>query len=119
MWDAFLNDPDLASIKKKDVNQAMAGDANLRLCRDYANTAKHLNRRSPSDVVAAVLEAGSTGTGNFVIIGYGPAAHPQESTIDALELANAAYGAWQRFMDEHGIDDHPAVTTSLLDPQSG
>lgn len=119
MWDAFLNDPDLAAIKKEDVNQAMADDANLCLCRDFANTAKHLKRRSPSDIVAAVLEAGSNGTRNFVTIGYGPRAHAQQSTIDALELANAAYGAWQSFMSEHGIEDPTSVTLALLQPQSG
>ena len=39
MWDPFKNDPGLPSIKKADVDQAMKGDANLRLRRDYANTA--------------------------------------------------------------------------------
>ena len=97
----------------------MAGDVNLRLCRDYANTAKHLKRRSPSDIVAAALEAGSNGSGSFVTLGYGPSANPQQSIIDAHELANAAYGAWQRFKDEHGIEDHGAVTASQLKPQSG
>ena len=119
MWDAFQNDPDLPSIKRVDVDEAMKGDANLRLCRDYANTAKHLKRSGPSDIEAAVLEAGSKGTGNFVTIGYGPAASPREATVDALELANAAYAAWQRFMSEHSIEDPTAVTAGLLDPAAG
>src|SRR5450756_101735 len=45
MWDAFQNDARLPSIRKAEVDQAMNGDSNLRLCRDYANTAKHLKRR--------------------------------------------------------------------------
>ena len=119
MWDAFQNDPGLPSIKKVDVDEAMMGDANLRLCRDYANTAKHLKRRSPTDIEASVLEAGSKGTGNFVTIGYGPAMSPRESTVDALELANAAYAAWQGFMRDHSIEDLTAVTAGLLDPPTG
>lgn len=119
MWDAFQNDPGLPSIKKADVDKAMKGDANLRLCRDYANTAKQLKRRSPTDIEASVLEAGSKGTGNFVTIGYGPATSPRESTIDALELANAAYAAWQGFMRDHNIEDPSTVSARLLDPGAG
>jgi hypothetical protein len=116
MWDAFKNDPGLPSIKKVDVDEALKGNANLRLCRDYANTAKHLKRSSPSDIEATVLEAGSKGAGNFVTIGYGPATSPRESTVDALELANAAYAAWQGFMGDHGIEALTSVTAALLDP---
>lgn len=118
MWDAFKNDPGLPSIKKVDVDEAMRGDANLRLCRDYANTAKHLKRNSPSDIEASVLEAGSKGAGNFVTIGYGPASSPRESTVDALELANAAYAAWQRFMGDRGIEDLTNVTAAMLGPRT-
>ena len=96
----------------------MKGDASLRLCRDYANTAKHLKRRGAGDIEAAVLEAGK-GTGNFVTIGYGPSASPRGATVDALELANAAYAAWQRFMSEHGSEDPTAVTAGLLDSAAG
>jgi hypothetical protein len=116
MWDAFKNDPGLPSIKQVDVEGAMKGDANLRLCRDYANTAKHLKRNRPDDIEASVLEAGSKGAGNFVTIGYGSATSPRESTVDALVLANAAYAAWQGFMEDHGIEDLTNVTAALLDP---
>lgn len=57
IWDAFKNDPGLSSIKKADVDQAIKSDANLRLCRDYANTAKHLKRHSVTEIEASVLEA--------------------------------------------------------------
>lgn len=116
MWDAFKNDPGLPSIEKVDVEEAMKGDANLRLYRDYTNTAKHLKRNSPIDIEASVLEAGSKGAGNFVTIRYGAASSPRGSTIDALELANAAYAAWQRFMVDHGIDGLTSVTAAMLDP---
>ena len=72
MWDAFKNDPGLPSITKADVEVAMKGDANLRLCRDYANTAKHLKRRGSSDIEAAVLVAGSTATATSSQLGLGP-----------------------------------------------
>jgi len=49
-------------------------------------------------------------------VGYGPATSPRESTIDALELANAGYAAWQDFMEAHGIEEPTAVTADLLDP---
>ncbi|WP_170212752.1 hypothetical protein [Pedococcus bigeumensis] len=49
-------------------------------------------------------------------IGYGPATSPRESTVDALELANAAYAAWQGFMGDHGIEGLTSVTAALLDP---
>jgi hypothetical protein len=115
MWDAFKNDPGLPAISEQDVQGAMQDD-NLRLCRDYANTAKHLKRTSARDIEASILEAGSKGAGNFVTIGYGPATSPRQSSVDALELANGAYAAWQRFMRDHGIEDPTDVTATLLDP---
>jgi hypothetical protein len=117
MWDAFKNDPGVPSIKKLEVDAAMAGDANLRLCRDYANTAKHLKRSKPDDIEASVLEAGSKGVGNFVTIGYGPATSPRGSTIDALELAEAGYAAWQTFMADNAIQEQSALIAPLLDPE--
>lgn len=115
MWDAFKNDPGLPSIKQTDVDAAMAGDQHLRLCRDYANTAKHLKRSKPTEIVASVLEAGSKGTGNFVTIGFGPARDPRGSTIGALELAKAGYSAWQAFIRTHDIQEQTALITPLLD----
>jgi hypothetical protein len=119
MWDAFKNDAGLPSITKAVVDEAMTGDSSLRLCRDYANTAKHLKRSKPSDIEASVFEAGSKGSGNFVTIGYGPATSPRESTVDSLALANASYAEWQRFMRDHSIEDPVAVTAGLLNPPTG
>lgn len=116
MWDAFQNDDALSAITKADVDAAVAGDSDLRLNRDYANTAKHLKRKDPNAVEASVAEAGSKGAGNLVTIGYGPAANPRQATVDALALANSAYVAWQRFMTNHGIQDPIAVTARLLNP---
>jgi len=116
MYDAFKNDPGLASIKKADVDAAMAGDEYLRLCRDYANTAKHLKRKAADDIEAAVLEAGSRGVGNFVTIAYGPSTNPRASTTDALDLAEAAYAAWQTFMKSHGIQEQSELINPLLNP---
>ena len=118
MYDAFMNDPSLPSIGNSEVQAAMSGDPKLQLCRDYANTAKHLKRRAPTDIEASVLHAGSRGTGNFVTIGYGPAAVPHKSTIDALELANAGYAAWQGFMKHHGLQEQTALIAPLLNPSS-
>lgn len=78
-----------------------------------------MKRNSPNDIEASVLEAGSKSTGNFVTIGYGPATIPRESTVDTLELANAAYSRWQGFMRDHSIEDPTAVTAGLLDPPKG
>ena len=36
--------------------------------------------------------------------------------MDALELANAGYAAWQDFMEAHSIEEPTAVTADLLDP---
>jgi len=116
MYDAFKNDAGLASIKKADVDAAMADDEHLRLCRDYANTTKHLKRKAADDVEAAVLEAGSRGTGNFVTIAYGPSTKPRGSTVDALELAEAGYAAWRAFMKAHGIQEQAALIAPLLNP---
>ena len=116
MYDAFKNDPGLTSITKADVNEAMAGDAHLRLCRDYANTTKHLKRKAADDIEAAVSEAGSRGSGNFVTIAYGPSTNPRGSTIDALELAEAGYAAWHAFMTARGIREQSALIDPLLNP---
>lgn len=117
MWDAFQNDARLPSITKAEVDQPMKAVSSLRLCRDYANTAKHLKRRHANDIGATVLEAGTNSSGkNFVTIGYGPAANPRQSTADALIVADAAYEAWQRFMREHSIEDPVTVNAGLLNP---
>ncbi|RYB89318.1 hypothetical protein EUA06_15115 [Nocardioides glacieisoli] len=116
MWDAFKNDAALPAISKTDVEAAMQADASLRLCRDFANTSKHLKRRGKSEVEATVVEAGSSGSGNFVTIGYGPGTNPRASTVDALELADSAYAAWRSFMAAHGIEDPTHVTDALLNP---
>lgn len=116
MYDAFKNDPSLPSIKGRDAQAAFDGDPQLQLCRDYANTAKHLKRSSPDDIEASVLNAGSRGTGNFVTIAYGPAQDPRGSTIDALDLANSGYTAWQRFMERHCVKEQTPLISPLLDP---
>lgn len=114
MYDAFKNDPSLPTIGKAEVQAAMSGDPKIQLCRDYANTAKHLKRDKPADIEASVLEAGSRGTGNFVTIAYGPASDPRGSTIDALQLANAGYTGWQLFMKHHGLEEQTALIAPLL-----
>jgi len=116
MYDAFKNDPNLPSIGKVEVQAAMSKNPKLQLCRDYANTAKHLKRDKPTDIQASVLQAGSRGTGNFVTIGYGPAADSHGAAIDALEFANAGYAEWQRFMKHHGVQEQTALIAPLLTP---
>jgi hypothetical protein len=85
----------------------------------YANTAEHLKRKTTTDVEAAVVEAGSRGSGNFATSAYGPSTNPRASSIDALELAEAGYAAWQNFMTRHGIHAEDALIDPLLNPPSG
>lgn len=117
MWDAFKNDSTLPHVGPQEVQDAMKGSSALRLCRDYANTYKHLVRTDPlNDVVAEIWEDGTTPTANFVTISYGPGSNPRAATIDALALAEDAYAAWQTFMKKHAIPEQTNMIEPLLKP---
>ena len=70
------------------------------------------------DVETLPMRRSVKGAGNFVTVAYGPTATPRESTVDALELANAGYAAWQGFMRDHNVEEPTGVTADLLDPPS-
>ena len=114
MWDAFKNDPQLTEVGKAEVQAAMDDSPMLQLCRDYANTYKHLKRDAPVAIVAEIWEDGDTEDGNFVTIGYGPVGNPRASMIDALDMAEAAYAAWKDFMTLHGIPEQTQLIAPLL-----
>jgi hypothetical protein len=77
----------------------------LGLCRDYANTWKHMKRNQSGARIAQVTRFESGPNGQKVTIGYRPHDQPNQpmTEIDALELAEQSEQDWRDFLKAHGI----------------
>jgi hypothetical protein len=77
----------------------------LGLCRDYANTWKHMVRDSASARVVQITLIESGPNGYKVTLGYRPQGQPQQpmTEVDALDLAERSEQEWRNFLGAHGI----------------
>ncbi len=77
----------------------------LGLCRDYANTWKHMVRNQPNARIAQITDIESGPNGYKVTIGYRPNGQPSQpmTPIDALDLAEWSEQDWRGFLNAHGI----------------
>lgn len=74
----------------------------LPVAQAFANTFKHLERRSPTDPVARLKRTSIGPPGNFVIVSYEAPPQP-EVEFDALKLAEDCVATWERFLASEGI----------------
>ena len=77
----------------------------LGLCRDYANTWKHMTRNRAGARIAQITEIATSPNGYRVTIGYRPYDQPSQpmTPIDALALAEQSEQDWRDFLRMHGI----------------
>jgi hypothetical protein len=77
----------------------------LGLCRDYANTWKHMVRDQPSARIAQITRIESGPTGQKATIGYRPQGQPSQSMteVDALGLAERSERDWRGFLRAQGV----------------
>lgn len=92
---------DTGGITEKDLDSFFAGNVDMRLCRDLANSHKHYSLRSPSQPVPPTeAREYSPGSGNLdtdtslVILSDG-------SKHDAFDLATRILHAWEDFIASH------------------
>jgi hypothetical protein len=77
----------------------------LGLCRDYANTWKHMVRDSASARIVQITLIESGPNGYKVTLGYRPQGQPQQpmTEVDALDLAERSEQEWRNFLGANGI----------------
>ena len=77
----------------------------LGLCRDYANTWKHMKRNQSGARIAQITRIESGSNGQKVTIGFRPHDQPNQpmTEVDGLELAGQSEQDWRDFLRTHGI----------------
>ena len=77
----------------------------LGLCRDYANTWKHMTRNRSGARIAQITRIESGPNGQKVTIGYRPWDQPSQpmTEVDGLDLAEQSEQDWRDFLKMHGI----------------
>jgi hypothetical protein len=77
----------------------------LGLCRDYANTWKHMVRNQATARIAQITAIESGQNGYIVTIGYRHQGQPQQpmTPVDALDLAEQSEQDWRGFLAAHSI----------------
>ncbi|MCC6317245.1 MAG: hypothetical protein IT361_06080 [Gemmatimonadaceae bacterium] len=90
---------DSGAVKQSDLDAFIESSAEMRLCRDLANSHKHHTIRSPSQPAppSEALEydpsGGNLGNGTSVVI------LSDGTKWDALELASAVMRKWDGFVE--------------------
>jgi hypothetical protein len=77
-------------------------DPHLPIAQTFANTFKHLERRTPTDPVARVKKTSIGPPGNNAVVSYEVPPQP-EVEFDALKLAEDCVATWERFLANEGI----------------
>jgi hypothetical protein len=106
---------------REQVASTVAKSPELQLCRDYANTWKHFNRDRNVRVAYIWEDGDSEGGGHYVTIAHRLRDDPQsnQTTVDALALARAAWEAWRAFMSANAIAEPTGLTQPYLDKLIG
>lgn len=81
----------------------------LGLCRDYANTWKHMKRNQSGARNAQITRIESGPSGQKVTIGYRPWDKPAQpmTEVDGLDLAEQSEQDWRDFLKMHSISIPP------------
>jgi hypothetical protein len=102
----WLQNDDALSLPDDTANDWMRDHlSSLGLCRDYANTWKHMTRNRRGTRIARITEIATGPNGYRVSIGYRPYDQPSQpmTPIDALYLAEQSEQGWRDFLKMHGI----------------
>jgi hypothetical protein len=103
----WLHEDASTSLTKQTVDNWINGHpGSLALCRDYANTLKHMTRRDPNARIAQITSIDSGPHGQKVTIGYRPSGQPNASMaeVDGLVLADQSENDWRNFLNLHKIN---------------
>lgn len=102
----WLHQDSATSLTKQTVQAWMDSHPDsLALCRDYANTLKHMKRDNPNAVVAQITRIDSGSACQAVTIGYRPSGQPNATMteVDGLDLAERSEKAWLDLLTAQGI----------------
>jgi hypothetical protein len=77
----------------------------LAICRDYANTFKHMKRQSANAITAQITRIESGPSGQTVAIGYRPSGQSNAAMteVDGLDLAERSEQDWRGLLSLYGI----------------
>ena len=107
MGDWFRNDGALSEIVRKDAIPYLYADPALPLAAAISNTSKHLERNSPTDATAYILDVSGGTDGGSLTVAWDMHGERQ-GTRDTLDLADACLASWRGFMKKHGLQE-PAL----------
>jgi hypothetical protein len=93
----------LRDVGSADALGFVNTDDALRLCDGMAQTTKHHTRQGKDRITARIKSITSVPGGERVKIGWSSPSVPG-GIEDALDLARRCVGAWQRFLQQHGLD---------------
>ena len=102
----WLHQDSALSLSKTAVNDWIGQHPDsLGLCRDYANTWKHMKRNQSGARIAQITHIESGPNGQKVWIGYRPWDNPAQpmTEVDGLDLAERSEQDWRDFLKMYGI----------------
>jgi hypothetical protein len=102
----WLHQDSALSLSQRVVNDWIVQHPDsLGLCRDYANTWKHMKRNQLGARIAQITSIESGPNGQKVTIGYRPWDQPNQpmTEVDGLALAEQSEQDWRDFLKDHGI----------------
>lgn len=113
MWDTFEHDPN-ANVKLAELEAFEAAHPEIQIIRGCANTYKHVRRTAKSGYVARVAEFHLERSGCRADVLYYPIGQQSlAKTIDARELADQGYTAWQGFIASKGLTEQANIQDVL------
>lgn len=116
MWDALKHDPALPNVADAELTAHWAKHKCVEILNAFANSYKHVVRIKPSDLQAQITGFTSGPVSATSEISYWRADNPQDiKTIDALDLAEQSYAAWEDFLAVNGIAK-PDIPVQFLKP---
>jgi hypothetical protein len=105
LYDWLHQDSSTSLSKPAVLDWINSHSGSLAICRDYANTLKHMNRNDPAALIAKITRIESGPHGQTVTIGYRPSGQPGAAMteIDGLALAQQSEKDWRDLLSRHGI----------------
>ena len=93
---------DVLGITDKVVEDFVASEQSLEICRGVANTVKHADPKSNNRFQARIVEFHSGPDGLRQTLEYRSSIQ-QAQTVEALELAERCHDDWERFLKAQAL----------------